>query len=88
MTVTSVDNENQKVTGIKIPGGLSFLIDYDFEAPVTGLDAFPRDERPTQVNAIFQFYHIMVSIGMILIGLSLLGCYMWWKGTLFDKKWL
>lgn len=83
-----VDNENQTVSGVSVPGGLSFLIDYDFKAPVKGLDAFPKDERPTQVNAIFQFYHIMVSIGMMLIGLSLLGCYLWWRGTLFDKKWV
>lgn len=83
-----VDQENQEVTGVKIPGGLSFLIDYDFEAPVTGLNAFPEDERPGQVNAVFQFYHIMVAIGMSLIGISLLGCFMWMRGKLFDKRWL
>jgi cytochrome d ubiquinol oxidase subunit I len=83
-----VDQKNQEVTGVKIPGGLSFLIDYDFETPVTGLNAFPEDERPGQVNAVFQFYHIMVAIGMGLIGISLLGCFMWMRGKLFDKRWL
>ena len=83
-----VDKETQEVYGIKIPGGLSFLIDYDFDAPVTGLNAFPEDERPSQINAVFQFYHIMVAIGMTLIGLSLLGVFCWWRNCLFDKKWL
>jgi cytochrome d ubiquinol oxidase subunit I len=30
----------------------------------------------------------MVAIGMALIGLTLLACFFWWRGTLFDKKWL
>jgi len=83
-----VDKETQQVKGMKIPGGLSFLLEYNFDAPVTGLNAFPEDERPSQVNAVFQFYHIMVAIGMSLIGLTLLACFLWWRGKLFEKKWL
>ncbi|WP_020570809.1 cytochrome ubiquinol oxidase subunit I [Neolewinella persica] len=83
-----VDKETQTTTGIGIPGGLGFLLEQDFEAPVTGLNAFPEEDRPGQVNAVFQFYHLMVAIGMALIGLTLLTCFFWWKGTLFDKKWL
>lgn len=37
-----VDKENQKVSGIKIPGGLSFLLDYNVDTPVTGLNAFRK----------------------------------------------
>ncbi|GGG40972.1 cytochrome ubiquinol oxidase subunit I [Croceivirga lutea] len=83
-----VDNDSQEVTGIGVPGGLSFLVHQDFEEPVAGLNAFPKDEVPTQVNAVFQFYHIMISIGMFLIGLTLYACYLWWRGKLFEKKWL
>lgn len=83
-----VDKEEQKVTGIKIPGGLSFLLDYNFDTPVTGLNAFPEDERPSQVNAIFQFYHIMIAIGMTLIGLSLFAVFLWYKEKLFNYRWL
>ncbi|MEC7263931.1 MAG: cytochrome ubiquinol oxidase subunit I [Bacteroidota bacterium] len=83
-----VDQENQEVSGIKISGGLSFLLDYDFETPVTGLNAFPEDERPAQVNAVFQFYHIMVAIGMTLIFLTLFASFLLWRGALFQKKWL
>ncbi|WP_336091610.1 cytochrome ubiquinol oxidase subunit I [Leeuwenhoekiella sp. CH_XMU1409-2] len=83
-----VDQENQEVTGLAIPGGLSFLLDQDFEAPVTGLNAFPEDERPSQVNAVFQFYHLMVAIGMFLIALTLYASFLMWKKKLFSKKWL
>ncbi len=83
-----VDKKEQKVTGIKVPGGLSFLTHWDFEEPVKGLNYFPEDERPTALNAIFQFYHLMVAIGMILIGLSLYAGWLWWRGRLFDHRWL
>ncbi|WP_438961602.1 cytochrome ubiquinol oxidase subunit I [Nonlabens sp.] len=83
-----VNNETQEVTGIKMPGGLSFLLHQDFETPVTGLNAFVEEDRPSQVNAVFQFYHIMVAIGMFLIGLTLYASFLWWRGTLFEKKWL
>ncbi len=83
-----VDEEAQKVTGLGVPGGLSFLVHQDFDAPIRGLKAFSEDEIPTQVNAVFQFYHIMIAIGMLLIGLTLFACFLWWRGKLFDKKWL
>jgi cytochrome d ubiquinol oxidase subunit I len=83
-----VDNENQKVTGLGLPGGLSFLVHQDFQAPITGLNAFPEEDRPGQVNAVFQFYHIMISIGMFLIALTFYASFLWWKGKLFDNKWL
>ena len=83
-----VDNESKTVTGLSVPGGLSFLTHWDFKAPIQGLDSFPENERPSQVNAVFQFYHLMVGIGMALIGLTLFGCWMWWRGKLFDKRWL
>ena len=83
-----VDKESQVVTGLKLPGGLSFMLHQDFEAPITGLNAFPVEDRPSQVNAVFQFYHFMVAIGMFLIALSLFALWHWWRGTLFDHKWL
>ena len=82
------DNKNQKVTGIKIPGGLSFLTQFDFNKPVKGLNAYKPEERPTQVNAIFQFYHIMVAIGMFMIALTVYASWLNFKNKLFEKRWL
>lgn len=83
-----VDKESQEVTGVKVPGGLSFLVHGDFEEDIVGLNAFPEEDRPTALNAIFQFYHLMVAIGMFLIALTLFSAYLWWKGRLFDYPWL
>ncbi|NBB89212.1 MAG: cytochrome ubiquinol oxidase subunit I [Bacteroidetes bacterium] len=83
-----VDTENDKVTGIGMPGGLSFLLHQDFTTEVTGLRAFDEEDIPSQVNAVFQLYHLMVAIGMFLIGLSLLAAFYWWRGTLFKQRWL
>jgi cytochrome d ubiquinol oxidase subunit I len=82
-----VDKESEKTSGIKVPGGLSFLLHYNFDEPVTGLRAFPKEDRPQAINAVFQFYHIMVAIGMALIGISLLGWWFWWRGKLFEHRW-
>ena len=83
-----VNETEQTVTGIKIPKGLTFLIHHDFTTPVIGLNAFNKSDRPVMVNFIFQTYHLMISIGILLIGLTLFSLFLWWKGKLFNKRWL
>ncbi|MBI4578154.1 MAG: cytochrome ubiquinol oxidase subunit I [Planctomycetes bacterium] len=73
--------------GIAIPGGLSFLLLGDWNAPVKGLDAFPADERPP-VLIPFVTFHVMVGLGVFFIVLTLVALAFWWRGTLFDKRWL
>jgi cytochrome d ubiquinol oxidase subunit I len=82
-----VNKETQEVHGIKLPGGLSFLVHWDFNEPVPGLNAFPEDERPGAVNAIFQFYHIMVAIGLLLIAITVFGTIQWWRRKIFHHRW-
>ena len=83
-----VDKDNQKVNlGIAVPGMLSYLIGFDTKTKVTGLNSFKEEDRPP-VNIVFQAYHLMVAIGFTLIGISLLGIFFWWRGTLFKHKWL
>ncbi|PLK43136.1 cytochrome ubiquinol oxidase subunit I [Emticicia sp. TH156] len=83
-----VNNKKQQVSGISIPAGLSYLIHQDTNKPVKGLNAFKKEDRPSAVNFVFQTYHLMVTIGMILIGLTLLATFLWWRGKLFQHKWL
>ncbi len=83
-----VDKESQQVYGVKIPSGLTFLVHMDFTTPIKGLNYFPERDRPGAVNAVFQFYHLMVGIGMILIGLTLYGCFLLWRGKLFHTRWI
>lgn len=83
-----VNQNTQKVSGLRIKGGLSFLVHQDFNKKIIGLNHFPKDEQPSQVNAVFQFYHLMVLIGMTLIGLTVLSLFYLVKGNLYEKKWL
>lgn len=83
-----VDDATQKVTGVKVPKGLTFLIHQDFTTPVIGLNAFDKNDRPSLVNFVFQTYHLMIAIGMFLIGLTLFSLFLWWRGKLFNQRWL
>jgi cytochrome d ubiquinol oxidase subunit I len=83
--------ENKRVEmGVGIPGGLSFLVHESFSKSIPGLDQFDANDRPPDklLPIIFVSYHLMVGIASILIGLSLLGIYFLWRGTLFEKRWL
>ncbi len=83
-----VDEKNQQINfGIALPGLLSYLIDFDTDTKITGLNSFKEEDRPP-VNIVFQSYHFMVAIGFTLIAISLLGIFFWWRGTLFKQRWL
>jgi cytochrome d ubiquinol oxidase subunit I len=83
-----VDEANQKTYGIKIPCMLSFLAYRDFNAVVTGLNEFPTDVRPP-VNLVFQSYHLMISLGMIFLGIGLLGAlFAIWRQRIWQTRWL
>lgn len=75
------DEKNQKThMYIGIPKLLSFLIHFDPNARVQGLNEFPPDERPP-VFLPFTSYHIMILLGLLFIALSSVGLYL-----LFRKK--
>lgn len=83
-----VNEDNQKVNfGIAVPGMLSYLIGFDTNTKVTGLNSFTEEDRPP-VNIVFQAYHLMVAIGFTLIAISLLGIFFWLRGTLFKQRWM
>ena len=81
-----VDEDSEEVTGLAIPGMLSWLVHFDTEAPVTGLGAFPPEDRPP-VNVVFQSYHLMVGIGMLLIMLAVVAGFTTWRGSLWRMRW-
>lgn len=81
-----VNDETGEVSGIKIPGMLSWLVHFDSSKPVTGLNEFAPEDRPP-VNIVFQTYHLMIALGMLFILLSAIGIFLWWKGKLPTTKW-
>ncbi len=83
-----VNEENEKVTGLKIPGFLSFILSGKNDTKIPGLRSFPRMDWPP-VNIVFQAYHFMVAIGIMLIAVSIISGFLYWRGTLFNaRKWL
>lgn len=81
-----VDAAREKTYGIAIPKGLSFLYNFDFNSEIKGLKDFPKGNWPP-LNIVFQSYHVMVSLGMLFIGLGLLGALLLWLGKLYTAKW-
>lgn len=81
-----VDEAAQSVRGgVQVPGLLSLLAHNDPAAPVTGLREFaPRDWPP--VNPVFQAFHLMIWMGVLLLLLSVAGCWLWWRGRLADHR--
>lgn len=73
--------------GIAIPRMLSFLVYDDFDRPVAALDQFPEEDRPPVVVP-FLTYHVMVGLGFLFIGMTSLGLLLWWRGRLFEQRWL
>jgi len=73
--------------GVAIPGLLSILSYGDIHHPVQGLREFKPEDRPP-VNLSFQFYHIMVGVGVGMIALAGLGCWYFWRGSLPGQRWL
>jgi cytochrome bd ubiquinol oxidase subunit I len=83
------DEREQRVkAALAIPGMLSFLVYQDFNRPVPALDQLEQDYGTPPVWLSFQTYHLMVGLGMLFIGSTLLACWFWWRGTLFEQRWL
>ncbi len=82
------DAKNQKnYLFIGIPKMLSFLIDFDFDATVQGLNDFPENERPP-VFLPFMAYHIMIILGFLFIAITLIAVFLLWRGQLFTTRWM
>lgn len=69
---------------VQIPNMLSWLVHGDTSKTVAGLKDFPKDEWPP-LAIPFVTYHVMVGLGMYFIGVTLLGLFLLWRGTLFKS---
>ncbi len=82
------DDAAQRVKyGVAIPGLLSYLVHLDPAQPVTGLDAFPPEDRPP-VGLTFQSFRLMVALGLLMILLTLVATLLLWRERLFAQRWL
>jgi len=78
------DSERETVyASVEIPHLSSLILHHDWNAPVTGLSAYPADERPP-VGIIFWSFRIMVGLGLLMFGLGLLSLWARLRKRLYD----
>ncbi|OGU56468.1 MAG: hypothetical protein A2X64_03395 [Ignavibacteria bacterium GWF2_33_9] len=80
------DEEKGVTYGIKIPGLLSWLVDFNTQTSLTGLNDIPKEDRPP-LQLVFQTYHLMVALGMFFILYGFVLIYIWRKYNFEGPKW-
>jgi len=67
---------------IEVPGALSFLAYGHFGSFVHGLDHFPEDAWPDNIELLYYSFHIMITLGMLFILLMGFATFQNWRGKL------
>ena len=71
---------------VKLPGMLSFLAYGTFHSEVAGLDAFPKDQWPDNIELLYYAFHIMAGLGTLFIGLMGLANLQRFRGKLYTNR--
>jgi len=71
---------------VVIPWVLSFLAYGTFHAEVQGLDAFPPDVWPDNIELLYYSFHIMAGLGTILTAIALFAVLLAWLGRLETNR--
>jgi cytochrome d ubiquinol oxidase subunit I len=80
------DAEERTVhAAIQVPGLLSFLVSFDSQTEVKGLNDYPEEEWPP-LGLTFYSFHLMFILGLYFIGLTALGMLMLWRKKLFGSR--
>lgn len=73
---------------IIIPDVLSFLTYRRWTAQVKGLNDFPANQKPDNIEMLYYSYHMMVGLGTIFIAIMALACLLLWRRMLFTSRWM
>jgi len=71
---------------IVVPAVLSFLSYGSFGATVKGLDDFPKEDWPDNIELLYYAYHVMVGLGTILFAIMAGAALLLWKGRLASTR--
>lgn len=83
-----VNTQEQRVDyAIGIPKLLSWITFGSTQAKISGLDQVPPQDWPN-TRVVFQTYHLMILMWVLMFLFSLIAVYLWRKGTLFTNKWV
>jgi cytochrome d ubiquinol oxidase subunit I len=67
---------------IEMPGALSFLAYGHFGSYVHGLDEFPTNQWPDNIEILYYSFHLMVTLGTMFIVLMAYARFEDWRGRL------
>lgn len=82
------DQEKEETKyGLTVPDGASLVLTGRSDGVIPHLKAFPKEDRPP-VAIVFWSFRIMVGIGLLMIGLGLLSALQYFRGRLFDTRFL
>jgi cytochrome d ubiquinol oxidase subunit I len=73
---------------IEIPGALSFLAYGTFQSYVHGLEEYPEDTWPDNIELLYYSFHLMIMLGTMFIILMTYASVQQWRGRLNSSPWL
>ena len=73
---------------IEIPGALSFLAYGTFKSDVHGLNEYPENAWPDNIELLYYSFHLMITLGTIFIVLMSYASFQNWRGRLESSTWL
>ena len=73
---------------IEVPGALSFLAYGHFGSFVHGLDQYPTNIWPDNIELLYFSFHLMITLGTIFIALMSYAALQNWRGRLASSNWL
>jgi cytochrome d ubiquinol oxidase subunit I len=73
---------------IEIPGALSFLAYGTFQSYVHGLEEYPQDVWPDNIELLYYSFHLMITLGTIFIVIMGYASFQNWRGRLESTTWL
>lgn len=78
--------EKRLDNAIVIPGFLSFLAYGTFHAEVPGLDQFPEDAWPDNIELLYYAFHVMAGLGTFFIVLMGIATLLQWDDALLRSR--
>ena len=72
---------------VEIPKLGSLVLKDSTEAPITGLDAYPADDR-APVAITFWSFRIMVGLGLLMVTMGFWSLFARLRGSLYENHWL
>jgi len=80
--------EQRLDNAIEVPGALSFLAYGAFGSYVHGLNEYPTNVWPDNIELLYYAFHLMITLGTIFIFIMAYANFLRWRGKLDNCRWL